>query len=71
MRYYSEIKRTDDGGFKVLVDCGVHQKSKLARYRINFPNESAHVERIGPYMVEEKIGGRWQKIGIVSSQKTE
>ncbi len=65
MNYYSEIRVCEDGKYSVHEDHKVFHGSKRARYRINIPNQSGYVERVGPYVVEEKIRIRWLKIGVL------
>lgn len=67
MKYYTSIKMLENGRYEVIPGSETSCHKKLAMYRVNFPNESANVERIGPYTVEEKVGSRWVKIGIVGN----
>jgi hypothetical protein len=69
MKYYSDIQEAEDGYFIVSEKKRVLSINKTARYRINLPNEEEYNEHLGPYAVEEKVGRRWVKIGVLSPAK--
>jgi hypothetical protein len=69
MKFYSDIQEAEDGYFIVSKENRVLGINKKARYRINLPVDEDYNEHLGPYAVEEKVGRRWVKIGVLSPAK--